>query len=911
MRKSQVLFLCVALAAAGYPARAAESASDDWQSGNLVANGTFAQGAIGAVPEGWRVKAPNLALRPEFKAVEGPAHARLLEVTGNGRKECFGCIVYPVQLAAGKTYRFRVRFRFEGIEDVNRHLLHGVFADGFNDGIFTYWKEGDWVVGENRFPGPAKAVSGEVRLYFRYSAAGKVRWSGVSLQECEPIRPRPVTIAVCQGGGDRKRWEKYLDTAGRKKCDVALMTEFFEEGIQTQDGASMKFMAGKARQWKMYVCGTIRMRRGDLVYNSAPLYDRQGRLVGIYDKFMLYDPELDDGTTPGDSMPVFHADFGKVGIMTCYDSWHPEVARLLAYKGAELILFPSAGYYRQLMHARAADNGVVIAASSGCPCGVWDSGGNQADGGSKDETRYAPTAILAFEKDDDQKMQIVTVDLSKRPSPHSWGGAMLSAPGGRRVRATGPLHLEDEIAREAKRWWEEPPPSPPGPVVEDGPQTVDPRYEHASAAAYERWRDLKYGLRIHWGIYSQYGFEASWPVLKMSNEKKQEYFDSYKRFNPTQFDAEEWMRLFQRCGLKCFAFTAKHHDGFSMWDTKTRVKRRVNWTAPGGPKIEECDLAYSIMETPLRRDVVRELCEAAHRHGIAIDLYFSHIDWYDADFRMDRWNPFADKSYTPESDPAAYARFAERHRGQIREILSNHGPVDMVCLDMELPGFCWPEVKETVLSARRLQPDVLFRERGIGAYGDYTTPENWVPAGQGQTDKRVDRPWMVIYTLSGQFAYDPDGSRYKPGSWILANLIDIVAKGGNFMPSIGPDASGRFHPKAIEQLEYAGDWLRVNGEAIYATRPWKVYKEGEDVRYTRSKDGKHVYAISLQWPGRQLALKNVLPRQGSEVFLLGVREPLAWRLDAQRGLVIEIPGKLQAEENRPCRQAYVFKIPAS
>ena len=126
----------------------------------------------------------------------------------------------------------------------------------------------------------------------------------------------------------------------------------------------------------------------------------------------------------------------------------------------------------------------------------------------------------------------------------------------------------------------------------DGPDTLDPRYKHASPEAYERWRDLKYGLRIHWGIYSQYGFEASWPVLKMSNGKKQEYFDCYKRFNPTQFDAEEWMRLFERCGLKCFAFTTKHHDGFSMWDTKTRVTRRVNWAAPGGPKIEARDPAH-------------------------------------------------------------------------------------------------------------------------------------------------------------------------------------------------------------------------------------------------------------------------------------------------------------------------------
>lgn len=630
--------------------------------------------------------------------------------------------------------------------------------------------------------------------------------------------------------------------------------------------------------------------------------------VGIYDKFMLYDPELDDGTTPGDRVPVFQTDFGRVGIMICYDSWHPEIARLLAYKGAELILFPSAGYYRQLMHARAADNGVVIAASSGSPCGVWDGGGNQADGGSKDETRFAPTAILALEKDDSQKMQIVTVDLAPKPSPHDWGGPMLSAPGGRRVRATGPIHLEDEIAREAGRWREDQAVASAVAARADDSNTLDPRYRHASAEAYERWRDLKYGLRIHWGIYSQYGFEASWPVLKMSNAQRQEYFDSYKRFNPAQFDAEKWMQLFERCGLRCFAFTTKHHDGFAMWDTKTRVRQRVNWTAPGGPRIEGCDLAYGIMETPLGRDIVAELCDAAHRHRIAIDLYFSHIDWFDADFRMDKWNPFRDKAYTPQSNPASYARFANRHREQIREILSRYGNVDMVCLDMALPDFCWPEVKDTVLMARGLQPDVLFRDRGIGVYGDYTTPENWVPKSEGLTDKRVDRPWMVIHTLSGQFAYDADGSRYKPGSWILANLIDIVAKGGNFMPSIGPDAQGNFHPTAIKQLEYVGDWLKLNGEAIYATRPWTYYREGDDIRFTQSKDHKYVYAIGLKWPGERLSLKRIRPREGSQVYMLGVRDPLAWNMDHEHGLVIEIPGSLQEEQNRPCQQAYALKI---
>ncbi len=425
---------------------------------NLLDNGDFSRGTVGQMPEGWTLSAPNPALAPFGKLVEGDGGKKLLLVEGNGRKECFGILRHPVEMPAGKTLRYRVRFRFEGFDDVNRHLVHAVLVGGKNDGIFHYRKDGGWVVGEAPISIPGK---GEVRLYFRYAPQGKVWYSDVELIECEPIPPRLVKLAVTQGGGNRARWEKFLDTAGEKHCDVALMSEFFNgnhdpQKPETVDGPSMKFMAEKAKQWKMYVCGTILLKRGDIVYNSAPLFDRQGKLVGIYDKTMLYDPELDGGTSPGDSMPVFQTDFGKVGIMTCYDSWHPSTARLLALKGAEVILFPSAGYYRQLMHARAADNGVVIAATSdGTPCGVWDGGGNQADGGSPDPSRCAPSAIVAFEKDDSQKMQIVTVDLSKKPSPHFWGGPMLSAPGGRRVRTTSPWYLEDEIAREVRRWADE------------------------------------------------------------------------------------------------------------------------------------------------------------------------------------------------------------------------------------------------------------------------------------------------------------------------------------------------------------------------------------------------------------------------------------------------------------------------
>jgi len=254
-------------------------------------------------------------------------------------------------------------------------------------------------------------------------------------------------------------WANWLDAAGRKQVTVALMTEGFNgKGVgqaEPIDGPTAKLMSAKAKQWQMYVAGTFYERRGDLVFNSCPLYDPDGKLVGIYEKVELYDPELDQGCSPGSEMKVFKTAFGKVGIMTCYDSWHAETARLLAYKGAELILFPNAGYCMGLMPARAADNGVWIAAASGETSGIWDSGGAQAGNISADASRHCDTSVLAYEKDDAHCMITATVDLSRQYSPHNWGGPMASAPGGRRVRQTVMDHIEDKIAAESKRWLDE------------------------------------------------------------------------------------------------------------------------------------------------------------------------------------------------------------------------------------------------------------------------------------------------------------------------------------------------------------------------------------------------------------------------------------------------------------------------
>ncbi len=470
-----------------------------------------------------------------------------------------------------------------------------------------------------------------------------------------------------------------------------------------------------------------------------------------------------------------------------------------------------------------------------------------------------------------------------------------------------------------------------------GYRGVDEDYCHAGRAALERFYDWKFGIRIHWGLYAITGNgPESWPLRSLDKTHESrgqaqptfraQYEELYKWWNPSRFDANEWCDLFVRAGLKFFSFTTKHHDGFSLFDTQTRVrKRRVHIGAEVG-KIADCNLAYSIMETPCGRDLTGELVAAGRQRDLGLGLYFSHIDWFDSDFRIDEWNYQRDTAYTREADPQGFARMIARHRQQLRELCTNYGPIDLLSLDMWFPDNgkslgIWGDLVETVKQIRKLQPNLMIRHRGIGPYGDYLTPERYVPGTGGAAADGCDakgradaKPWKVIFPGSRHFSH-VWADEYKPASWIIHTLLDVAAKGGVFQVGYGPGPDGQWDQQIVSRLEEVGRWLTVNGEAVYATRPYRVAAEGENVRYTQSKDGRTVYASLLARPEppylpRALRLAEVKVRPGSEIKILGLDHSFRYTQDVA-GLTIELPEWLNELGRAPAGPAWCFKLERS
>jgi alpha-L-fucosidase len=425
------------------------------------------------------------------------------------------------------------------------------------------------------------------------------------------------------------------------------------------------------------------------------------------------------------------------------------------------------------------------------------------------------------------------------------------------------------------------------------------------------WREARFGMFIHWGPYAvpagEYHGETvrgvgEW-IMNTAQIPIAEYETYAAAFDPVRFDAEEWVRIARDAGMKYIIITSKHHDGFGIWDSEVSD--------------------YDIMDAaPFGRDILRELKDAADEGGIRLGFYHSIMDWH---------HPFAQGPHYPtyntgeKSNPDFPIYVEEYLKPQVRELVAGYDP-DVLWFDGEwIPEWTHEMGLEMYNLVRGLKPDILINNRvdkgrqGMQGMtrtdqryaGDFGTPEQEILDGTSTLD------WESCMTMNDSWGYKASDQNWKSAETLVHNLVDIAAKGGNYLLNVGPTAEGLIPEASVERLAEMGEWMRVNGEAIYGSRSWDHYEEGETIRYTYT-GGDFVYAVSLGWPGSELALRRIQPEAGSAIHLLGYLEPLAWTYDPGPGqagveesgsrLTITLPESLQDEAARPCDYAYVFRI---
>jgi len=344
------------------------------------------------------------------------------------------------------------------------------------------------------------------------------------------------------------------------------------------------------------------------------------------------------------------------------------------------------------------------------------------------------------------------------------------------------------------------------------------------------FKEAKFGMFIHWGPYSQLGVEASWPLVQRQ-VPVEKYEAQAKTFNPEKFDATRIARLAKEAGMKYVVFTSKHHDGYAMYDTKLSD--------------------YSVMNSPIKRDLAKELAEAVRAEGLRFGFYYSLCDWYHPDYR-DRSNGFPPKYPGRWPTTPTWQKFVDFYQGQVKELLTRYGPISIMWFDgaWEHNAQEW-QTEKTVRMIHSLQPRCVINDRcGDRNLGDYGTPEQRVPK------KGLDRPWETCMTINEQWAYKPDAKKWKSPKELVRTLVDIAGKGGNFLLNIGPMPTGEVQPEYVERLQALGQWMKKNGESIYGTEagPTELNPYGP---VTRKGNVLYFHIFDLQ--GERVAIKGIRP----------------------------------------------------
>lgn len=404
----------------------------------------------------------------------------------------------------------------------------------------------------------------------------------------------------------------------------------------------------------------------------------------------------------------------------------------------------------------------------------------------------------------------------------------------------------------------------------------------------DQWQDLKFGILLHWGVYSVPGICESWPICsedvdwipRDSNMRyedyKQWYWNLANDFNPKKFNPEQWAKVSREAGMKYCVFTTKHHDGFCMFNT------------------QQTD--YSIANYAFRKnkqsDVARYVFEAYREQGLWTGAYFSKPDWHCQYYWWDRYaTPDRHVNYDISKHPARWKQYQDFTYNQISELVHNYGNLDILWLDGGWVDKAKGEdvnMARIAAMAREAQPDMLIVDRTVhGPYENYCTPEQQIP------DTQLDYPWESCITLSHAWGYAPDCT-FKTPQKVIAMLAEITAKGGNMLLGVGPTPEGTFEQPVIDILKQVGKWLKHNGEAIYGTRRTPNYHDG-NIWFTANKDGKTRYAIyaigergmvpyAITWKGN-------IPAKRSKMILLENGKKLKWKTDGET-VTVTIPEKI-------------------
>ena len=394
------------------------------------------------------------------------------------------------------------------------------------------------------------------------------------------------------------------------------------------------------------------------------------------------------------------------------------------------------------------------------------------------------------------------------------------------------------------------------------------------------WRDARFGMFIHWGLYAVPA--GSWNgqrvagigewIMARATVPVAEYEPLARQFNPTRFDADEWVRIAKDAGMKYIIITSKHHDGFAIFDSK--VSR------------------YDILDaSPYKRDAIKALGAAARRAGLKFGVYYSIMDWHHPDAQAPS---FPDYNSRTKTNPG-FGRYVETYmKPQLRELLTQYPEIDVLWFDGEwIPD--WSDEQGHALEAwlRAMRPSLIINNRvghsrrgmsGMSARadapGDFGTPEQEVPA-EGLPG--VD--WETCMTMNDTWGFKTYDDNWKDTRTLVRTLVDVASKGGNFLLNVGPTAQGLIPPQSVSRLREVGEWMRANGESIYGTRvsPYGLPAWG---RYTAK--GSTVYAHVFDWPrDRKLTLTGVKEKP-ARVYLLADKQPLAVE-QTDAGFVVELP----------------------